>query len=82
MLAERRAATWGVWTGESVAAKRRQHKEKVETFKAAPTCSKCGSAMRLVRPRPSDTWKPFWGCTQYSVTGCKGSARHVPRDAS
>ncbi len=32
MLAERRAATWGVWTGETVAAKRRHHKEKVETF--------------------------------------------------
>jgi hypothetical protein len=81
MLAERRAATWGVWTGEAVSAKRRQHKEKVEAFKSAPTCSKCGSAMRLIKPKPTDAWKPFWGCTQYSVTGCKGSAKHVPRDA-
>jgi hypothetical protein len=81
MLAERRAATWGVWTGETVATKRRQHKEKVEAAKFAPICSKCKSPMRLIKPRPTDTWKPFWGCTQYSVTGCKGSARNVPRDS-
>ena len=81
MLAERRAATWGVWTGEKVTAKRRKHKEKVETFKSAPTCNECGSTMRLVKPRPTDGWKPFWGCTQYSVTGCKGSARQLSRDA-
>lgn len=80
MLAERRAATWGVWTSEAVTSKRRQHKEKVEAFKSAPTCGKCGAAMKLVKPRPTDGWKPFWGCTQYSVSGCKGSARHVPRD--
>lgn len=77
MLAERRAATWGVWTGEAVSAKRRQHKEKMETYKSAPTCSKCGAAMRLVQPKPKDNWKPFWGCTQYNVTGCKGSERYV-----
>ena len=81
MLAERRAATWGVWTGEKVSAKRRQHKEKVETFKSAPVCNKCSSPMKLVQPRSTDAWKAFWGCTQYKVTGCKGSARHVPRDA-
>jgi hypothetical protein len=81
MLAERRAATWGVWTGEDIAAKRRQHKEKVEAAKLAPTCNKCGSPMRLIKPRPGDGWKPFWGCNQYGVTGCKGSARHAPRDA-
>lgn len=81
MLDERRAATWGIWTGARVTDKRRQHREKVETFKAAPICAKCGSPMRLIHPRPSDKWKPFWGCTQYSVTGCKGSAKYVPRDA-
>jgi ssDNA-binding Zn-finger/Zn-ribbon topoisomerase 1 len=81
MLAERRAATWGVWTGDTVSARRRQHRENVEAFESAPTCSKCGSAMRLVKPKPTDSWKPFWGCRQYSVTGCKGSARHVPSDA-
>lgn len=81
MLAERRAATWGVWTGERVSAKRRQHKEKVEAFKSAPICNKCRSPMKIVQPRPTDAWKAFWGCTQYRVTGCKGSARHVAGDA-
>ena len=80
MLAERSAVTWGVWTGDAVTRKRRQHKEKIEVAKLTPTCGKCGSPMKLVRPRPTDTWNPFWGCTKYSLTGCKGSARHVARD--
>lgn len=80
MLDERRAATWGVWAGEAVAAKRLQYKVNVQTSMTAPTCIKCGSTMRLVKPKPADTWKPFWGCTQYSVTGCKGSAPYVPKD--
>jgi len=78
MLEERRSVTWGVWTGHAVAIKRQQHKLKKEASKLAPTCGKCGAAMKLVTPRPSDKWKAFWGCTQYSVSGCKGSARHMP----
>jgi hypothetical protein len=35
MLSERRSATWGTWSGYAVAAKRKQHKEKVETTKDA-----------------------------------------------
>ena len=78
MLAERRAATWGVWSSQVVAIKRQQYKEKKAASKLTPTCSKCGAAMKLVKPRPSDKWQPFWGCTQYSVSGCKGSARDAP----
>jgi hypothetical protein len=77
MLSERKAATWGTWSGDVISAKRKQHKEKLETSKSAPTCPNCGSPMKVVRPRSADKWKPFWGCTQYSVTGCKGSARYV-----
>ena len=80
MLAERKSATWGVWSGQAASAKRKVYKEKVETSKSAPSCPKCGSPMKLIRPRPTDTWKAFWGCTQYSVTGCKGSARHVTKN--
>ena len=80
MLAERKSATWGTWSGYAIAAKRRQHKEKVETAKSAPSCSKCGSPMKVVRPRSTDKWKAFWGCTQYSISGCKGSAKYVPPD--
>lgn len=81
MLAERKSATWGVWSGQAASAKRKVYKEKVETSKSAPSCPKCGSPMKLIRPRPTDTWKAFWGCTQYNVTGCKGSARHVTKNS-
>ncbi|WP_084362499.1 HNH endonuclease [Caldimonas taiwanensis] len=78
MLSERKNSTWGIWSGHAVSAKRKHHKEKVETSKSAPLCPKCGAPMRLKRPwKPSHTWKPFWGCTQYDVTGCKGSERYV-----
>jgi hypothetical protein len=78
MLSERKNATWGAWSSYAVSEKRKRHKEKIETTKSAPSCPKCGSPMKVLRPRPTDRWKAFWGCTQYSVTGCKGSARYVP----
>lgn len=46
---------------------------KSKTRRPAPECPKCGSPMKLIRPRPGQKWKPFWGCTKYSITGCKGS---------
>lgn len=75
MLAERKIATWGTWSGVAISAKRKQHKEKVEISSAAPLCPKCGSPMKLKRPRSTDSWKAFWGCTQYPVTGCRGSTK-------
>jgi hypothetical protein len=41
-------------------------------------CPKCGAPMGLKKPRkPSDKWNPFWGCTRFKDTGCKGSAKYV-----
>lgn len=80
MLAKRKSATWGNWSGQAISAKRQSHKKKVEAIKAAPPCPTCGSAMKLVTPRPTDKWKPFWGCNQYSITRCKGSAKYVRSD--
>lgn len=73
MLSERRTATWGAWSGCAVTAKRKQHKTRVAESVAAPECPKCGSPMRRIRPQKMDHWKAFWGCTQYPVTGCRGS---------
>lgn len=76
MLSERTNATWGIWSSEAVAKKRKAHKAQVELKKSAPSCPKCGANMKLMRPRPADSWNAFWGCTQYSATGCKGSERY------
>ena len=81
MLYERKASTWGTWSGYAVSAKRKQHKKRVETTKSAPCCPRCGSPMRVVRPRPMDKWNAFWGCTKYPITGCKGSAKYVDRSS-
>lgn len=43
MLAERTSATWGVWSGRAVSAKRKAHKRKVETSQTAPICPICGA---------------------------------------
>ena len=39
----------------------------------SPNCPKCGASMRLIKPRNGQHWRQFWGCTKYSLTGCKGS---------
>ncbi len=78
-LYEKRNSTWGTWKSSSITEKRKQHKEKVKTMKSAPICPKCKSPMKLIRPGYKDKWKTFWGCTQYIVTGCKGSRRYVPQ---
>lgn len=41
---------------------------------SSPKCPKCGSMMRLIKPKKGDKWKMFWGCSRYGSTGCKGSA--------
>jgi hypothetical protein len=77
MLEERKSAHWGTWSRRSASARRRAaHKANVASQRAAPVCPKCGAPMRLIKPRPQDTWKTFWGCTQFQRTGCKGSATH------
>lgn len=75
MLMERRDAVWGDWKGSRATRRRSDFKKRVEQDLSKPICPECGAPMRLIRPRPSDGWKPFWGCTQYRVTGCRGSSR-------
>jgi len=77
MLAERKSDRWGVWSAKMVSAKRKTHKEEVAIIKSAPSCRICGSPMKLVKPRSTDNWKPFWGCTKYRVTGCKGKEKYA-----
>lgn len=77
MLLERKDAVWGDWKGDHATKKRNEFRKRVTLDLSKPICPKCGAPMRLIRPRPSDQWKPFWGCTQYKVTGCNGSARHA-----
>ena len=38
-----------------------------------PDCPKCGSAMRLRRPKPRQRWKQFWGCSRFP--DCNGTRR-------
>ena len=31
--------------------------------------------MELKQPKTGQNWKPFWGCTNFKKTGCKGSVK-------
>ena len=50
---------------------------KVIQTKPEPYCPDCGGRMKLRRPVKSQTWDPFWGCTEYPE--CKGS-RNIQED--
>lgn len=76
VLSERTSANWGTWHGSKVADKRKRNQVRIEAARSAPICPRCGSAMRLVKPRPTDNWSTFWGCTQYFTTGCRGSEHY------
>lgn len=81
MLSERKSTAWGTWSSRSLSHKRKQHKKNIETLTSAPPCPICRSSMRLVRPWKKDQkWKPFWGCKQHSVTGCKGNAKYFEKE--
>ena len=61
-------------------AKAKTKKKKVKTIKDIEVeekllCPQCGSPMRLMKPKPGQRWKKFWGCTKYWSDGCKGSRR-------
>ena len=77
MLEERKTNLWGTWQSPPIVARRKAHRANVEREKTAPQCPRCGAPMRLKRPwKPTHTWAPFWGCTRYDVSGCKGSAKY------
>lgn len=73
ILSKRTSSIWGEWKTKKVKNKRKTVKVDKSTFGRRPTCPVCGSLMKLIQPKPGDKWKPFWGCSKYNVTGCKGS---------
>lgn len=39
-----------------------------------PYCPLCGAQMILRKPKPHQTWRPFWGCSQWDPEdGCQGT---------
>ena len=36
----------------------------IQTF-PIPYCPECGAKMKLRRPKRSQSWMTFWGCSQY-----------------
>ena len=69
-------SVWGEWSGKKVKKKRKTRKKAESLANVRPICPKCGSPMKLVKPRPHDSWKAFWGCSKYRITGCKGSMNY------
>ncbi len=76
MLQERSSLTWGTWSSSAASIKRRKHLEAVKQKSKLLACPICGSPMKVVRPRSTDKWSSFWGCTKYPVTGCRGSKKY------
>ena len=37
--------------------------------KPEPYCPVCGAKMKLRKPKSYQSWKPFWGCSQYPDCG-------------
>jgi len=61
-------------------AKAKTKRKKTKTIKDIKAeekllCPMCNSPMRLMKPKPGQRWKKFWGCTKYRSDGCKGSRR-------
>lgn len=54
--------------------KRKLKKAKKKAIEKS-RCPKCGGNMRLIKPRRGQEWKKFWGCTNWRITGCKGTRR-------
>ena len=52
------------------------------TSSVNPLCPKCQAPMELKRPKAGQKWQPFWGCTMYSVNGCKGNGKDVANKKS
>ena len=70
--------TGNVFSALSTVRKAKKTGPKKHTIKniqidEKPLCPKCGSPMKLITPKPGQTWKKFWGCTKYWSNGCRGS---------
>lgn len=57
---------------------RAAHRVRASELAGRPRCPKCDAAMRIVRPRPGDAWRAFWGCTRFRTDGCRGSVSIEP----
>jgi len=38
--------------------------------KPEPSCPECGARMKIIRPKPRQSWEPFWGCNRFP--DCRG----------
>jgi ssDNA-binding Zn-finger/Zn-ribbon topoisomerase 1 len=45
--------------------------------KPVPYCPECGARMSLRRPKPDQSWEPFWGCSTFPE--CRGT-RNIMSD--
>lgn len=53
------------------------NKRKLVILKQNPACPKCGGRMALRVPKSEqDTWRPFFGCTNYPE--CNGTVPVTP----
>jgi len=76
MLDQRTSGPLGSWRTFKRSGQRLSIRSKMKPKERSPKCPVCGARMKVVRPRPSDSWKPFWGCTKYRVSGCRGSLKY------
>jgi RNase P subunit RPR2 len=75
MLENRKAAAFKSFTSNPLKMKEQQKRGRVsaaDTSSVTRCCPRCGSPMRLVKPRPGQHWEEFWGCSKYRITGCRG----------
>lgn len=77
MLAGRKDAAWGTWNNNRATRRRKDYKKRIKQDLLKPMCPRCGATMRLIRPKPRDSWKPFWGCSKFKITDCRGSVKYV-----
>jgi transcription elongation factor Elf1 len=73
VLSKRTRNVWGEWKGKKSEFRKKVWQSSDSGYTKNPTCPECGAIMKLVKPRSGDPWNPFWGCSKFSITGCKGS---------
>ena len=50
-----------------------------KTKEPPPACPLCRVSMNFITPKTGD---PFWGCSEFAATGCKGFVRPAPPKAA
>lgn len=77
MLENRKVSAFKSFTANPPKKREQQKRDRPSTIPPVTlnetrTCPRCGSPMRLLKPRPGQRWEAFWGCSQYRITGCRG----------